>query len=605
MRFRPSRRLAVSAGLLLLIFLMVTVGIVLLPEVLRWAAVRRLQARITVPVQIKDVDLNVFTGRARVSNLVIGERGNRPILQLPKLDLRFSRRALLRGKVVLRGLVFHQPQLFIERTGSGRLNVHEVVRPDQPTGIWPITLEAGSVELRNLTLSFPDDQEPLFSTERLSIEIPRISLPSGLRADVEQVQLVGATLRLKRERGGKFTLQRLWSPPERRRPQAPHTGALPSPQGALSALVIRRLDVVKGRIELMDETVTPTFAGEISQLSGEVRYEPEQTDRANLTLRGTLDRSVPLELHGWFAMSGGPLRLSLEATLRDYELSEVNTYAEKYVRYQVRRGRVTVKANYSYDGGDLDAENDVVLRHVELGEQRGDEFQERIGIPLKLALALLEDADGEIRLNIAVRGNVNNPEFGMESALWESVQAAVLKALTAPFKLLGTILTVGGKIGEVRIDPVTFLPGAVEPDPSSKDRLAKLVDFSKSKPRVKLELRGLANRQEVEALKRRQLRERIAAAKDRTYADGLRRLFQAATGEENPTVSSRMMENYLLHRMAVTEEDLQKLAEDRERVIEQTLIREGIDAGRLFVVSKEKNAVTDTPPGRVEIEILD
>ena len=70
-------------------------------------------------------------------------------------------------------------------------------------------------------------------------------------------------------------------------------------------------------------------------------------------------------------------------------------------------------------------------------------------------------------------------------------------------------------------------------------------------------------------------------------------------------VSTIMMENYLLQRMAVTEEDLHKLAEDRERVIEQTLVSEGIDAGRLFVVSKEKGDVTDTPPGRVEFEILD
>lgn len=605
MRLRLSRRLGVSAGLLLLTFLMVTVGIVLLPEVLRWAVVRRLQARITVPVQIKDVDFNVFTGRARVSNLVIGESGSRPILKLPKLDLRFSRRALLRGQVVLRGLVFHQPQLFIERTGSGRMNVHAVVRPDQPTGIWPITLEGGSVELRNLTLWFPDEREPLFSTERLSIEIPRINLPSTLRADIEQVQLVGATLRLKRERGGKFALQHLWSPPEQRRPQAPHTGVPPSPQGALSALVIRRLDVVKGRIEFVDETVSPTFTGEISQLTGEVRYEPEQTDRTSLTFRGTLARSVPLELRGWFTISERPLRLSLEATLRDYELSRVNTYAEKYVRYEVRRGRVTVEGTYSYDAGQLDAESEVALRHVELGEQLGDEFQERVGVPLKLALALLEDADGEVRLNMPVSGNVNNPEFSIGSAAWKSVQAAVLKALTAPFKLLGTILTLGGKIGEVRIDPVTFVPGAVEPDSASKDRLAKLVDFLKSKPKVKLELRGLANRQEVEALTRRQLRERIEAAKDRTYADGLRRLFQAATGEENPAVSTAMMESYLVQRTVVTDEDLHKLAEDREGAIEQAMVRGGIDAGRLFVVSEERGDVIDTPPGRVEFEILD
>lgn len=604
MRLRLSRRLGVSVGLLLLILLMVTVGIVLLPEVLRWAAVRRLQARITAPVQIKDVDLNLFTGRARVSNLVIGESGSRPILRLPKLDFRFSRRSLLWGQVVLRGLVFHQPHLFIERTGSGRLNVHEVVLPDQPTGVWPITLEAGTVELRNLAIQLPDEQEPVFTVQQFAIDIPRMDLPAT-RADVKRIELAGGVLRLRRDPDGRINLRRLWPSTEHQGVAASHKGTPVGLRARESPVVIRRLDVVKGHIEFVDETLTPTFTGDISQLTGEVRYGPEETDRANLTFRGTLARSVPLELRGWFTISERPLRLSLEATLRDYELSRVNTYAERYVRYQIRRGRVTVEGTYNYDAGQLNAESEVALRHVELGEQLGDEFRERVGVPLKLALALLEDADGEVRLNMPISGNVNNPEFSIGSAAWKSVQAAIVKALTAPFKLLGTILTVGGKIGEVRIDPVTFVPGAVEPDPASKDRLVQLVDFLKSKPKVKLELRGLANRQEVEALKRRQLRKRIEAEKDRTYADGLRRLFRAATGEEVPVVSTTMMENYLLQRMAITEEDLHKLAEDRERVIEEMLVREGIDTGRLFVVSKEKGDVTDTPPGRVEFEILD
>lgn len=601
MRFRPSRRFFVFGALV--IVLVALIGLLLLPEVLRWATVRRLQTRIAAPVQIKDVDFNIFTGRARVSNLVIGVNPNRPIVRLPQINFRVSRRALVRGQIVFRNLVFHGTQLLIEQAGPDRLNLLAEMRP-QRAGVWPITLEAGTVELRNLTIRLSDEQEPVFTAQRFSIDIPRMDFPAT-RADLRKIGLVGAVLRLRRNQDGHITLRRLWPSTEQQGLAPPPTGRPVSPQARESRVVIRRVSIVQGRVEFVDETVTPTFTSAISQLEGDVVYDPEETGRANVAFQGTLSGGVRLEIGGWLTLSERQPKLSLEGTLQDYELSQVSAYAEKHVKYQIRRGRVTVKSTYTYDAGQLDAESDVTLRRVELGEQFGDEFQERVGIPLKLALALLEDADGEIRLNIPVRGNVNNPEFSVRSVVWKSVRSAVLKALTAPFKLFGTILTVGGKIGEVRIDPIAFLPGSLEPDPESKDRLVKLVEFLKTKRKVNLELRGLATTQESEALKRRRLRERIEAAKDKTYEDGVRRLFQAGTGEESPAVSTQMMENYLLQRIVVSDEDLEKLGEDRERIIERALVREGIDAGRLFVVSKEKGAVTDTPPGRVEIEILD
>ncbi len=616
MRFFRSRRLFVFGAL---VFVLIALGsLLLLPEVLRWAAVRRIQTRIAAPVQIKDVDFNIFTGRARVSNLVIGEVTGRPIFKLTRLDFRVSRRALLTGQIVFRKLIFSQPHLFIERTGTGRLNVLEMIRsqedgrgeaqkvPDTSTDVWPITLEAGTVELRSVSIRLRDEREPVFTAERFAIDIPRMDLPTT-RADVRKIELVGAVLRLRRDRNGQITLRRLWLSTGHQDLEPSHTGTPVSPQAGESRVVIRRLAIAQGRIEFVDETVSPTFTGAISRISGSVVYDSEQADRANLAFQGTLAGGVGLEIGGWLILSEHELKLSLQGTLRDYELSQVGPYAEKHVKYQLRRGRVTVKSNYSYDGSQLDAENDVTLRHVELGEQLGDEFQEQVGIPLKLALTLLEDADGEIHLDVPISGNVSSPEFSVRSVVWKSVRTAILKALTAPFKLLGMIVTVGGKIGEVRIDPAAFLPGSLDPDQISKDRLAKLVEFLRAKPKVNLELRGLAARQEIEPLKVQRLREQIEAVKAKTYEEGLTRIYEKARGERGSTyvVPTTLKERYLLERIVITEQDLEKLAEDRERIIEKTLVSEGIDAGRLFVVSKEKSALTDTPPGRVEIEILD
>ncbi len=66
-----SRRYPVVPGL---IFLLILLGLLILPEVMRRLAIQQLQAGLAAPVAITDVDLNLFTGRARFTDLVVGSK---------------------------------------------------------------------------------------------------------------------------------------------------------------------------------------------------------------------------------------------------------------------------------------------------------------------------------------------------------------------------------------------------------------------------------------------------------------------------------------------------------------------------------------------------
>jgi hypothetical protein len=70
------------------------------------------------------------------------------------------------------------------------------------------------------------------------------------------------------------------------------------------------------------------------------------------------------------------------------------------------------------------------------------------------------------------------------------------------------------------------------------------------------------------------------------------------------SVPIRVKEQYLLERIQVTDENLRKLAHERARVIERALVQRGVTVERLFVVSKDERAVTDTLPGRTEFKVL-
>jgi hypothetical protein len=105
------------------------------PEVLRRLALRWLEARLTVPARIADVDANLATGRVRVEDLVIGGAdGAPPLLAVPVLDLDVSYRALVRGASVLTSVTVHEPKLRLERRADGSLEVLQAFRPARGGG---------------------------------------------------------------------------------------------------------------------------------------------------------------------------------------------------------------------------------------------------------------------------------------------------------------------------------------------------------------------------------------------------------------------------------------------------------------------------------------
>lgn len=665
-----------------LVFLLVVLPLLLLPEVVRQRTVQHLETWIPASVAIADVDLNLFTGRAQITDVVIGGDGPDAILRVPTLDVHFSRRALLRREIAIHTVTAHQPMLRLERTGNRHWNVTEIFRslvegdtetgeftigrldvqgglvtvvdhmttpvatsllrdlaltirpvpvtrtaePGQVTGDFqldegpvrvsgtlypspfksllkvtatrvPLTFfqgyvqhflpgaeaitgdfdgaldmsanlnqqgdlvieMSGAIEGRDATVGFAGENQPFFHATRLRAEAVRASNMPTSHAEVANTYITAATFRIERNRDGNFNFRRLVA-------AIPPDGGLKpimaQSSNAQAPLAIRHLEARDSRIVFADHTVEPSFTGTVSGATVEVRKPSAETDRASLKIKGTLEGSAPVELQGWFTVAR-PFTVHLEGTVNDYELSKVNPYAVKYVRHQVHRGRVTTEVKYRYEAGNLAAGNEIRIKQIKVGDPIGDEFEGQVGIPLKLALALLEGLDGEITLQVPVEGQLDNPEFRFNKVAWKAVRNAIVKALTTPFRLIGKIVTAAGKIAEVRIDPIAFQAGSLRLDPRAAKQLDRLVDFLRKRPNVELQLRGRASRQEAKKLDQQRRR-----------------------------------------RAGSTEQLLRKLAEDRARFIERTLVRRGIAAKRLFVLTGDPGGVKKRGAGQVEFRLL-
>ena len=169
--------------------------------------------------------------------------------------------------------------------------------------------------------------------------------------------------------------------------------------------------------------------------------------------------------------------------------------------------------HYRVDGDRLDARNDISMARPEFVPSRtGDEVRERVGLPLDVLVALLEDTRKEVRLSIPVTGNLASRQFDFSDSFWDALRKAAINVLALPVSWVGKIFyTADARIETVRIWPVLFEPGTTRMRRDFDAHAARLAAFLRDAPAVNLVMKPVLTVEDVEALKREAVRQRLVA----------------------------------------------------------------------------------------------
>jgi hypothetical protein len=411
-----------------------------------------------------------------------------------------------------------------------------------------------------------------------------------------------------RNQAGNLNVSRLWSADDQQNAQTKKDESKPqdSDEQTETSVAIRLISVEEGNIAILDRSVSPNYDTRLTAVSGKVTDLRPKAERAELKLNGVLGESAKLSLTGWFTPYAEKSNMQLEGTIRSYALPPLNPYATEYVSHRIQRGQITMDVKYTMEEGKVKAVADVVLRQVRVGERTGDEFVRRIGIPLELAVALLEDINGVIDLRFAITDE-SGFKVNIASLIWEAVRNAVVRAITAPFRLVGNILTLGGRVGEIRIDPIPFEPGTREISSHAAQQITKLAELLNDKPRLDLKIFGGASRAEIESLKQKKFWEMLETTQINDYQEALIELYGNMGGSNKPAAplepeTEESLERYVLEQINIKEEDLRELGRMRAEIVKQQLVEGGVDPERLSALAPEN--ITSDPKAAVEIQLV-
>jgi hypothetical protein len=265
--------------------------------------------------------------------------------------------------------------------------------------------------------------------------------------------------------------------------------ATPEGGGQAFDVTIGRVLIADAAADFADFSLPLPFEAGIAELNGALTtIATSSTEPSEVSLEGKVDEFGLVRVTGTLTPLDVKQDTDLHVRFENVEIPKFSAYTVAFAGRQIASGKLDLDLGYKVSASELEGENRIVLRDFTLGDEV--EHPGATSLPLGLAVALLKGPDGTIDIDLPVRGNVDDPEFGYGRVIGKALVNLVVKVVASPFALLGKL--VGIEADE--LDHVSFVAGRSDLTPPELERIGKLAEALKLRPELELEISGVVDR---------------------------------------------------------------------------------------------------------------
>ncbi|MGH7134057.1 MAG: DUF748 domain-containing protein, partial [Phycisphaerales bacterium] len=295
-----------------------------------------------------------------------------------------------------------------------------------------------------------------------------------------------------------------------------------------------------------------------------------------------VQNSGKLAINGTVDLKGSKSTADARMVVESMPLPPASAVSGRYLGYLIDSGRANCTLPVKVVDSTLSGELDFRLDGFELG--REVESPDAPGVPVKLGVALLRDADNRVAGKLPFEGRLDDPDFNFGGLVWQAVLNLVVKAATAPFQLLGALFG-GGSDADFSI--VTFAPGSAELSPEMLGQLDKLGTGLTQRPSLNVRVIGGFDADvDAQGLKAAAWKTRALKAQrggdqnakplsESEYADAVQDAWDALKIKTAKKPTVKQMEEAVIAAVAVTPEMLEDLAARRAAAVARELVVQG------------------------------
>lgn len=248
-------------------------------------------------------------------------------------------------------------------------------------------------------------------------------------------------------------------------------------------LVLGRVEISDGTLDLTDSSMDPEPSLRLRHLKGTVDGLRRGDETAAVDLQAALGESGSATVSGRlrpFAPNGFS---EIEIRADGADAASLSPYARRFAGRVVRSGRLSADLKYRISDRQLDG-----LARVSAHQLTLTAAQNRAAapLPLPLAVALLDDPQGNIDLTVPLHAQLDRPDPYLPALLGNALGRAITGTANEPFAVLARV--VGADSDSLQAVP--FDPGSAAITATAKSNLTALAAGLAQRPGLAVTVAG-------------------------------------------------------------------------------------------------------------------
>ncbi len=252
---------------------------------------------------------------------------------------------------------------------------------------------------------------------------------------------------------------------------------------------IRSVRFVNSSADFSDYSIEPGFTTGIFGLKGTISgLSSHRKGYAKVKMEGKVDRYAPVYITGDLNPLTSRAYTDVTLSFQGIEVSNFTPYSAKFAGYTIDKGKMYLDLNYKLNNRKLVGENKVMLDQFTFGKKVNS--PDATGLPVKLAVAILTDRDGKIKIDLPVRGDLDDPDFKYGPIIWQALKNVLEKVAAAPFTALASLVV--GADGD-QLSHIDFEPGHAEMAGTEHSKFPVIGKLLADRPVLRVEIQGTAD----------------------------------------------------------------------------------------------------------------
>lgn len=194
------------------------------------------------------------------------------------------------------------------------------------------------------------------------------------------------------------------------------------------------LELTAGEIKFRDYTLVEPFGSDITELkltaydinSSEQLFEVNTS--AVLNENGSIVAQIQMDPN---ALSN----MTIDCEINSVGMPVFGPYSIFYTALPILDGHSKYVSHTVILDNKIKSENHIRIEQFQYGNKM-KEVDAEFKLPLKLAVALLRDKDGNIDLKLPVEGDLNDPEYRIGRVVLQILKNIIVKCVSAPYSLI-------------------------------------------------------------------------------------------------------------------------------------------------------------------------